>query len=362
MADMAIKRYIYSCGVQKGVPVGGTFELTPRCNLDCKMCYIHSPEKDGTARERELTTEQWLKLGQEAVEAGMVYLLLTGGEPMLRPDFATIYSELAKKGIILSVNTNGTVLTQEILDAFLACPPERVNVSLYGSSSETYRSLCGNRGGYAAARQNVQALKNAGINVAINTTFTKLNSKDMSEIVTFAKGMDIPVSMAAYLFPPVCGGCEAENVFLEPEELGRLSALFDRMTLPESTVQSRIEMLRDLPKNLKVWAEDSRASKCTAGRGSFWITWDGRMLPCGMLSDGVSVLDRGISKAWLATKENIKRYLLPQECLNCQYRAICPSCVAVATDQGGKVGVLKQQLCTQTKAYVADFLSAGEGS
>ena len=362
MADMTIKQYIYSRGVQAGVPVGGTFELTPRCNLDCKMCYIHSSERDDVARKQELTTEQWMRLGQEAVEAGMVYLLLTGGEPMLRSDFAAIYSGLAKMGIILSVNTNGTILSQEVLVAFLECPPERVNVTLYGASSDTYHSLCGNPGGYAAAIQNIQALKNAGINVAINTTFTKLNAGDMSQIVTFAKELDIPISMAAYLFPTICGGCGAETVFLEPNELGRLAAQFDRMTLPEPTVQSRMEMLRDPAVNWQAWAEESRASKCTAGRGSFWITWDGKMVPCGMLSNGVSVLELGFPKAWLSTKEKIKRYLLPRECMDCQHRAICPSCVAVSTDQDGNVGVLKPQLCDQTKAYVADFLAIGEGT
>jgi radical SAM protein with 4Fe4S-binding SPASM domain len=356
MAEMTIKKYIYSRGVQEGVPVSGTFELTPRCNLDCKMCYIHSAQRDDSVRMKELTTEQWLQIGQQAIDAGMVYLLLTGGEPMLRPDFTKIYTELTKKGTIISINTNGTVLSQTILDTFIKFPPERVNVTLYGTSSKTYDALCGNSGGYEAAKRNIQALKNAGVNVAINTTFTRLNADDMKEIVAFAKELDIPVSMAAYLFPSVRGGCGAENVFLEPEELGRLSALFDLMTLPESTIQSRVEMLRETEKLKKEWAEESRAAKCTAGRGSFWITWDGSMLPCGMLNDGVPVVELGFRDAWLRTKENIKRYLLPQECLNCKHQAVCPSCVAVAVDHENNVGFLKKELCNRTMSYVHNFL------
>ncbi len=98
MADQSIKSFVYRAGAAKRMPVSGTFELTPRCNLSCRMCYIHLSGAEQSARGRELTTEEWLSVGRQAVDAGMVYLLLTGGEPMLRKDFVTIYSEMVKMG------------------------------------------------------------------------------------------------------------------------------------------------------------------------------------------------------------------------------------------------------------------------
>jgi radical SAM protein with 4Fe4S-binding SPASM domain len=69
-------------------------------------------------------------------------------------------------------------------------------------------------------------------------------------------------------------------------------------------------------------------------------------------------MDLGFPEAWLRTKENIKRYSLPQECLSCKYQAVCPSCVAVAVDHDNNAGILKKELCNRTKAYVHYFLGA----
>lgn len=356
VAEMTIKKYIYSRGTSCGIPVSGTFELTSRCNLNCKMCYIHSSQRDRTVAERELTADQWLELGRQAIDAGMIYLLLTGGEPTLRADFCQIYTGLAKMGIILSINTNGTVLTPQMLEMFQQYPPERINITLYGMSQETYGALCGNPDGYELVIHNVRKLKQAGINVNLNTTFTQLNVVDMERIIDFAKEMDVPVSMAAYLFPPVRGGCGTEDVFLNPTELGRISAKFDCMTLKPSVLRSRTEMIRSaLNTPRSVPAEGSRAASCTAGRGSFWITWEGKMLPCGMLTQSADVVSTSLLDAWELTKKNIKQYMLPAECLGCQYQAVCPSCVAVSADAEGNKGVLNTDLCLRTKAYVDEL-------
>ena len=87
----SIKEYVFRRGTIEHIPVSGTFELTPRCNLNCKMCYIHMSEKEQCAAGKELTTKQWIDIGEQAVSQGMVYLLLTGGEPLIRPDFSEIY-------------------------------------------------------------------------------------------------------------------------------------------------------------------------------------------------------------------------------------------------------------------------------
>ena len=102
---MNIKKYVFQKAAINHIPVSGTFELTPRCNLSCEMCYIRMSPAEEAIMGTELTTEAWFSLGKQAVDAGMVYLLLTGGEPLLRPDFSEIYSGLAEMGILLTLNT-----------------------------------------------------------------------------------------------------------------------------------------------------------------------------------------------------------------------------------------------------------------
>lgn len=357
MADASIKQYVFRKGSRQGIPVSGTFELTPRCNLSCKMCYIHAPARDAQAMSRELTVQQWLHLGRQAVDAGMIYLLLTGGEPTLRPDFPEIYAGLARMGVVLTVNTNGTVLTPQLLDLFRRHPPEKVNVTLYGMSRQTYGSLCGNADGFDLALRNIRTLKQAGVNVNLNTTFTRENLADMEKIVAFAKAESIPVRMATYLFPPVRGGSGSEDVFLTPEELGASAAGFDAMTLTPEKMTGRAEMIRKaLAAPVAEPSTDSRAAACTAGRGSFWITWDGKMYPCGMLTSAVDVTQQAFLPAWQQTREAIKGYLLPQACGTCRYQAVCPSCVAVSACDGPEGEQTPEQLCRRTKTYVSEFL------
>ena len=137
MSDLDIKDYVFRKGAAKRIPVSGTFELTSRCNLDCKMCYVHMSKAEQDKIGRELTAEQWIDLGRQAVDAGMIYLLLTGGEPLLRPDFQEIYTALIQMGLMMTINTNATLMTPQIIELFKKHRPEKVNVTLYGMSDET---------------------------------------------------------------------------------------------------------------------------------------------------------------------------------------------------------------------------------
>lgn len=364
MAQPSIKQFVHTAGVRKGMPVSGTFELTPRCNLSCKMCYIHMTGEEQASRGRELTTEEWLAVGRQAVDAGMVYLLLTGGEPMLRKDFTAIYSEMVRMGVVVSVNTNGTLITPEILECFKKHPPETVNVTLYGASPETYGGLCGVRGGYEKAFEGVRSLVSAGVRVVINTTFTARNAKDMEALVAFAKEVGAPIRTAAYTFPPVRNQHEDSRISLTAEEQGRLNARFEYLT---STPQQRATKAAFLRKAME--AEEARVKDilptrgdplgCMAGRGQFWMAWNGEMYPCGMLSDyAVKPSEGGMDFAdmWRQTHTRTETIYLPAACVECALRRVCPSCAAVTHSNHGDTAKPVEGMCTYTKTYVNTFL------
>lgn len=358
MSEGYLKQYLYKKGSSRGIPVSGTFELTDRCNLGCRMCYIHTQGQDKNSLQKELTSEQWLDIGRQAVDAGMIYLLLTGGEPTLRVDFAQIYEGMARMGVLISVNTNGVFLPPNLLELFKRHPPEKVNITLYGMSSDTYGELCRNAPAFHNTIRNILLLKDAGINVNLNTTFTRANVKDMEQIVAFAQKEAIPIRTASYLFPPACGADNSGELFLEPDELGALAAKFDWLTMTPDKLLQRAEMIQTEWNTTKGTCDMAcRASACTAGRGSFWITADGKMRPCGMLHSDVNVTQRSFSDAWRQTQKNIKSYLLPKECISCKYKSVCPSCVAVSAEEDGSSGALQEKMCIRTKAYTSSLLT-----
>lgn len=76
------------------IPISGTFELTPRCNFDCRMCYVHLKEDQILKYGRELNAKEWLQIAREAKDAGTTWLCITGGEPLMHPEFEIIWKEL----------------------------------------------------------------------------------------------------------------------------------------------------------------------------------------------------------------------------------------------------------------------------
>ena len=93
-----VTEYLHAKAAYLGIPLSGTFELTPCCNMACKMCYVRMTPSEQAAIAPLRTAREWLELGKAAKDAGMVYLLLTGGEPFLRPDFQEIFQGYRQSG------------------------------------------------------------------------------------------------------------------------------------------------------------------------------------------------------------------------------------------------------------------------
>jgi len=125
-------------------PVDVMFELTSRCNLNCKMCYVHNQDNRDVL-PRELSTEQWKKIMDEAIENGMLFATMTGGECLLRSDFKELYLHLYYRGIYLTVLSNSLLMNEDYFDFFLKYPPKTIQVTIYGSSNENYENVTGVR-------------------------------------------------------------------------------------------------------------------------------------------------------------------------------------------------------------------------
>lgn len=107
---------------QKHIPVTGALELLPLCNMNCDMCYVRLSRSEMERQGRLRTVEEWVRLAEQMQKAGTVFLLLTGGEPLLFPDFKTLYRRLRNLGMILTINTNGTLLDEAWADFFCHIP------------------------------------------------------------------------------------------------------------------------------------------------------------------------------------------------------------------------------------------------
>ena len=107
LIENSITTRLHRIASMNKIPLSATFELTPRCNFNCKMCYVHMNEHQIQQTGKKIMSNQdWLELAKEAKDAGMLYLLLTGGEPFIYPNFRELLEELSNMGFVITINSN----------------------------------------------------------------------------------------------------------------------------------------------------------------------------------------------------------------------------------------------------------------
>lgn len=357
-----LREYMMKKAARMKVPISGTFELTPRCNFNCRMCYIRMSAEEVKAKGGELTAQDWIRLGKECRDQGMLFLLLTGGEPFLRPDFREIYTQLWNMGLLITINSNGSLLDDDTVRWLAQMPPMRVNVTLYGGSNETYRRLCGNPHGFDQAVQGIRRLKAAGITVVINASFTRANADDLDLIYDFAQETGVPVRPSVYMFPPVRKTGEEETdreIRVSPQEAGRILLKTKERSLDPSDLTALCQRVcSGLPDELNdedCTRTDGERMGCMAGKSAFWVTWNGRMTPCGLMNHpAAKPFETGFASAWDEITRQVESILLPTACGNCQLRKTCMVCAAVAAAEGnGDPGKKPEYMCTMTESYAA---------
>ena len=349
--EPVLSTYLHNRGGQLGLPIGGNFELTARCNFNCPMCYVHRKESDA---EGELSAAQWIDLARQARDAGMVFALLTGGEPFVRSDFFEIYGAMKAMGLMVSINSNGSMLSGSVLERLLADPPFRINISLYGGCEETYRAMCG-QSAYDTVVENIRALKRNGVDVRLNVSITPYNRQDVEKIFAVSRELGVHAKTSAYMYPPIRldGDCGHR---LSAVEAGQASVEWDKLRLSPEDFNQRAEAMGHFvnvdPADCPVDMDEGVG--CRAGGSSFWLTWDGRMLPCGMMLDPVVYpLEIGFDAAWQQLRQETRQIRMPAECVACPKRKVCSVCAAVCVAETGAFDQVPRYVCEMTDATLA---------
>ncbi len=350
-----VTELLYGRASRARIPLSGTFELSPVCNFSCRMCYVRKTRDEVAASPRPpLSLSDWLRIAEEARDEGMLYLLLTGGEPLLWPHFKELYEALIRMGFLLSVNTNGSLLDEEMVALFRRFPPRRINITLYGANDATYTRLCGVKGVLDRVKRGVEALQEAGVCVKLNCSLTTDNVGDLEAMVAYAKERGLVLDVASYMFPPVRRDADA---------IGRNEARFT----PADTAKYRIRAaeLQASPEQFRAFLASIREGmvdppgldegcydpldghiRCRAGKASFWITWDGCVTPCGMMTTPrVDLVKTPFSHVWNALTEASAAVRLSGVCAACKNIELCHPCAAMAAAETGTPAGIPRYLC-----------------
>lgn len=357
-SETLLSRYLHSKANKPGIPISGSFELTARCNFNCKMCYVHQAGEDGKAKASELSAEQWLAFGEAACRKGMVFLLLTGGEPFVRSDFGYIYTELKKMGLMVSINSNASLIDKDMLDFLRREPPVRMNITLYGAGNEAYERVCG-RPMFDKVISNIKALREIGIPVKLNATLTPDNVNDCEKLFELANELGVYIQASAYMFPPMRRASQRSfegGERLSAEEAARISVISDRLRFAPEDFMTRAENIKN---GIRCFTDDEcqqargREIGCRAGKSSFWLTWDGKLMPCGLLTEpSADALELGFEAAWEQIHSETSAIVLPSKCSTCSVSHVCGVCAARCLCETGAFDKAPEYLCEFTNKCV----------
>lgn len=322
--------------VQRRVPLNGTIDLTYRCNLGCIHCYVGN---QGGSQD-ELNTGQWLKLIDEITGAGCLYLLITGGEPLLRKDFKEIYRHARTNGLLVTVFTNGTLITETILEGFREFPPRVVEISLYGATRETYEKITRVSGSYDRCLNGISRLIEGQINVRLKTMLMKVNRHELAAMENMAGEYGVKFRFDAALFP----GLEGDKT---PVRL-RVSA--EEAVDKEFSDDNRRREWKDFFARMRELPISAALYQCGAGKTHFHIDPFGTLQPCLMVKDPnlkYNLMGGRFVTGWNEVVSRImeKKAGVNYFCNQCQKRSLCGFCPGFFQLENGAEEVCSEYLC-----------------
>ena len=351
-----MNRYISVHARQNGIPIHGLFELTPLCNLDCKMCYVHlNREALQKSGGKMLTADQWIRIMEQAINGGMLEAVLTGGEALTHPDFDKIFLYLQNHGVQVILKTNGRLLTKERVDFFSCHPPKEIQITLYGADEETYEKVTGHRC-FQDVMEAIQRVKSAGLFLSISITPNHYMKDNIEGLLNLVNSLETPYLINSELSPP-------------RQETGRNNdgmdlTLDEYMHLYKVLARLKNRQLKPQCENREEWKQPESKPilglPCGGGRDSFAVRWDGRMYPCTQLNDGgLSLLEEPFQVAWNAVHEAVQKHTFPGECLECERWPLCPPCVLLH-ENGGESGHVNPAICQRAERLLAEGLATIE--
>jgi radical SAM protein with 4Fe4S-binding SPASM domain len=345
---------------EQRTPLSFDLEVTARCNNDCRHCYINLPAADREAQARELSVDEILRIADEAIELGALWCLVTGGEPLLRTDFAEIYLGLKRRGLLLSVFTNACLVTAEHVDLFRRYPPRDVEVTVYGATAETYERVSRRPGSFAAFEGGLELLLDGDVEVRFKAMALRSNVHELAAISAFCRER----TKDYFRFDPLLhlrfDRDPARNALILAERLSPEEIVAIERADPE-----RFQALEDGCDRLILADAGEHVCDhlfhCGAGSGSFSVGYDGTFRLCSSLwhADTTYDLRRGtVREAWQQVVPRVQDLRSTstefiERCRVCPIINLCLWCPAHAALETGSMDEFVEYFCAVAHARAA---------
>lgn len=302
-------------------PFSVLFEITPRCNFNCIHCYLQNSHSFP-----QLPTDRIKKIIDILYKNSILFLTLTGGEILTRPDFLDIYMYAKRKGFLVELFTNGYLFTDEIISVLHKYPPLLVDITLYGGTDEIYYKVTGVKNALERVLENCRKLKAADVRFTLKSPIIRNTYDEIKEMKQIADDLGVTFVSTFDIIPTI-------NRDESPRELQMpLSVIlkneFDNHL--ELISQGKREKGKINFDEIAKLAENDCVYACNVALNSFVIDYNGNMCPCMKLRHrGVVLTDTNYFEIWDSFKKFSNYKATPKyKCKGCPSRYFCDICPA----------------------------------
>lgn len=317
---------LYQRIVEQRIPVTATLEVSRRCPLNCSHCYNNLAMDDQEARAGELTFAETCRILDEMADEGVLWLLLTGGEIFACADFLDIYDHAKRRGFLITLFTNGTMITERIADHLAAHRPFNIEITLYGATRETYEKLTRVPGSFDLCMRGIRLLMERNLPLKLKTIAVTVNKHEVYEMQRFAtEDLGLPFKFDSMINPRIDCSASPLDVRLTPAELVELD-LQDPLRIAEwkQFADSFLGPVKPPEKHSEIY-------HCGGGINSFAVDPQGKISICVLSHFDTYDLRKGtLRDGWSQFLHLVrtKKATRPTKCTECDLKAICGMCPA----------------------------------
>lgn len=318
---------------RNNLPLFGTFELTYRCQLSCRHCYLDPDDPYG----EEMEVEGWLELLRELARMGCLMVIFTGGEPTLHPGFWEMVAECRRLGIFLRIYTNAYELSDEDLERFVIHGVRSFHVSLHTDDAGTQDGIAGVPGAHERIADSIRRMSAAGLTVVVGSMMLKDTYRRHDGTRRMILGL---------------GGRFRPSTMISPSNMGRPIPESEMLDFHECAELNRHGGPR-APRPEPAEDDVLYAVPCSAGSDSFSVTPDGTVMPCLQIRLPLgNVRRQSFSRIWRHSPQrfylNGMRNLVVDDCRDCDDRGACMRCPGIALIENGSLWRAAPTICRHT--------------
>lgn len=318
------------------VPLDGGIDITSRCNLRCVHCYVPR-----SSQGHELSCNEIRGIINQIADEGCMWLLITGGEPLVRPDFLDIYAHAKSRGLLITIFTNGTLINPHIADYLAEFPPFKVEITLYGITAKTYESITRVAGSFERCLRGMELLLKNGVPLLLKTMLMTLNKHEFLQMRSYAQQIGLELRHDSLIQKRLDGSAKPVEVRLSCEDVVALDLIDDKY----------VNEWRKLWDRLGESSNTDVLFTCGAGLNGFHINSRGDLQVCVAVNQpGYSLLEGSFRHGYyeLFPKVRAQKRTRQSPCSSCKMRSFCGQCPGWAIAEHGDPEEKVDYLCQVT--------------